>query len=481
MADTLGRKLSIAFAVTGLGAALLTALLVNLAFGDRFESYLDQQRNARERQLAAAYAAGYDPQAGWQLDRLDRLAPLTAMAGAEVRLLDAADRPVWSLENSQMGPEMAQMHREMMSAGPLVPESAVPVVVGGEQVGTLLVRLPEGTVPVADQQFRRSVNILLAVGAAIAGLVALTAGLLFARRTTRPVTELTAAAEDLRSGDRSRRAAVSGTDEIGQLAQAFNEMAHSVEQEDAVRRSFAADVAHELRTPLAVLRSQLEALQDGVLAPSPDLVASLHDETLRLGRLVADLETMTSADGVAFSLRRESLDLADVVASAVTDLDHRFAEQRLQLLPRLSPALVCGDETRLRQVVTNLLTNALKFVPPGGSVSVTTGEGSGVAELTVADDGPGIPPEDLDRVFDRFYRGAHARAGGSGIGLAVVASLVEAHGGDVRASNLASGGACFRVRLPLADTPSHPGGLHHRFTSGADSDYGRPQWRRSPE
>jgi two-component system sensor histidine kinase BaeS len=202
---------------------------------------------------------------------------------------------------------------------------------------------------------------------------------------------------------------------------------------------------------LAVLRSQLEALQDGVLAASPDLVDSLHDETLRLGRLVADLETMTSADGVAFSLRRESVDLADVVASAVADLDHRFTEQGLQLLPRLSPTPVCGDKARLRQVVTNLLTNALKFVPSGGSVSVTTVEDGGVAELTVADDGPGIPPEDLDRVFDRFYRGAHARAGGSGIGLAVVASLVKAHGGDVGATTHASGGASFRIRLPLED------------------------------
>lgn len=208
MPDTLARRLSLAFALTGLGAALLTVLLVNLAFGGRFDSYLDQQRSAREGQLATAFAGAYDASDGWRLDRLDRLAPVTAMAGAQVRLVDASEEPVWSLADGQMGPEIAQMHRDMMSAGPLTRESAVPVVVGGDQVGTLFVQLPEGTVPLADQQFRRSVNVVLIVGGLAAGLVALTAGLVFARRTTRPVTELTAAAEDLRAGDRTRRAAV---------------------------------------------------------------------------------------------------------------------------------------------------------------------------------------------------------------------------------------------------------------------------------
>lgn len=458
MTDTLARKLGLSFAVTGLGAALLTALLVNLAFGGRFDSYLDQQRSGRERQLASAFAAAYDEADGWRLDRLDRLAPLTAMAGAEVRLLDTSDRPVWSAANSQMGPEMAQMHREMTSAGPLAPESAVPVVVGGDQVGTLLVRLPEGTVPLADRQFRRSVNVVLLTGGLVAGLVALTVGFVLARRTTRPVTELTAAAEDLRAGNRTRRAAVSGNDEIGQLAQAFNELADSVQREDAVRRSFTADVAHELRTPLTILRSHLEGVQDGVTLPSPALVTSLHEETLRLERLVADLETMASADGVVFSLHRQPLDLSAVVASAARALDHRFTEQSLTLDLRLDPAPVSGDGTRLRQVVTNLLTNALKFVPPGGTVTVLTGVEHGRAVMSVSDDGPGIPREEMHRVFERFYRGRRSRAGGSGIGLAVVASLVRAHGGDVDVTSAPDHGARFCVRLPLSSgTGVRPG------------------------
>jgi len=458
MPDTLARRLSLAFALTGLGAALLTVLLVNLAFGGRFDSYLDQQRSAREGQLATAFAGAYDASDGWRLDRLDRLAPVTAMAGAQVRLVDASEEPVWSLADSQMGPEIAQMHRDMMSAGPLTRESAVPVVIGGDQVGTLFVRLPEGTVPLADQQFRRSVNVVLIVGGLAAGLVALTAGLVFARRTTRPVTELTAAAEDLRAGDRTRRAAVPGDDEIGKLAQAFNDLAEAVEEEDAIRRSFAADVAHELRTPLTILRGHLEGVQDGVTAPSAKLVDSLHQETLRLERLVADLETMTSADGVAFSLSRGPVDLAGVVASAVGALEYRFAEQRLTLTSCLEPAPVFGDETRLRQVATNLLTNTLKFVPSGGSVTVGTCTKEGRAVMSVSDDGPGIAPEEIDRVFERFYRGQQGRAAGSGIGLAVVASLVRAHGGEVEVTSTLDHGARFSVRLPLSPQAGAPAG-----------------------
>ncbi len=451
MASRLGQRLTVAFIVVGAGSALLTALLVNVAFGNRFDAYQEQQRQARERQLASAFTAAYDPSQGWQVERLDSLAPLVAMAGAEVRLDDDAGRFVWSLGNAQMGPEMAQMHRDMTSAGPLLPPERVSLDVRGEPVGALLISLPQGTVPVADKEFRSAVNRLLIVGGLVAGALSVGMGLVITRRTLRPITALTDAARDLRAGDRSRRTTVEGNDEIAQMAQAFNELVDSLEREDEVRRAFAADVAHELRTPLAVLRSQLEAVQDGVIEPGTALFGSLHDETLRLGRLVADLEMMTSADSAEFDLHPSPVDLAGVVSGAVAGLGHRFDEERLQLVSRTRPVVVSGDKSRLQQVVTNLLTNALKFVPPGGAVVISTQRVGPWAELTICDDGPGISTEDLDRIFERFYRGHQVRTGGSGIGLAVVAALVQAHGGEVTASNQPNGGACFRVRLPVSD------------------------------
>lgn len=452
MAESLRRRLTLSFVVIALGSALLTAMLINAAFGGRFDTYLDQQRSARVSQLADTFAAAYEPDDGWQQDRLDRLAPLVAMSGAEVRLVDASGESVWSLRDSQMGPEMAQMHRDMGSAGALSPQQRISLTMDGRQIGDLYLALPEGTVPLADREFRRSINWLLLLGGLGAGSIGVGAGVIASRRTVRPITELTSAARDLQAGDRQRRAEVTGNDEIAQLARAFNDLVDSVEREDAVRRAFAADVAHELRTPLAVLRSQLEAVQDGVVEPTPALFSSLHDETLRLGRLTADLETMTSADSVEFDLHRRPVDLADVVARAGAALSHRFVEGQLHLILTTEPAAVFGDEVRLQQVVTNLLTNALKFVPPGGSVTVSTRTVDGRAELDVHDDGPGIAPDDLAHVFERFYRGHQVRTGGSGIGLAVVAALVHAHGGEVTVVNLPDGGASFRIRLTSMDS-----------------------------
>ena len=452
MAESLRRRLTLSFVVIALGSALLTAILINAAFGGRFDTYLGQQRSARASQLANAFTAAYEPDQGWQQDRLDRLAPLVAMSGAEVRLVDTSGESVWSLRDSQMGPEMAQMHRDLSSAGALTPQQPISLTMGGRQIGDLYLTLPEGTVPLADREFRRSVNWLLLLGGLGAGSIGVGAGVIASRRTVRPITELTSAARDLQAGDRQRRAAVAGNDEIAQLARAFNDLVDSVEREDAVRRAFAADVAHELRTPLAVLRSQLEAVQDGVVEPAPALFRSLHDETLRLGRLTADLETMTSADSVEFDLHRRPVDLADVVARAGAALSHRFADKQLRLILNTEPAAVSGDEVRLQQVVTNLLTNTLKFVPPGGSVTVSTRTVDGRAELDVHDDGPGISPDDLAHVFERFYRGHQVRTGGSGIGLAVVAALVHAHGGEVTVVNLPDGGASFRIRLTSMDS-----------------------------
>lgn len=450
---SLSRRLGLGFAAIGVGAALLTAVLVNLAFGSRFDTYLDQQRDARMQQIAAAVATAYRTGDEWDLQQLERLAPGLAMTGAEVRVLDAAGESVWSTADSTAS-GMAEMHRAMSSIGPLTDPVDVPVTVDGEQRGTLIVRLPEGSVPVADQQFRSAINQLLLAGGIGVAVVAALVGLLFARRVTRPVTELTAAAHDLRSGNRARRASVTGRDEVAELGQAFNDLAEAAERQEALRQSFAADVAHELRTPLAILRGQLEAVQDGVVEPSPALIASLHGETLRLGRLVADLETLTSAEAVSFILERTPVDLADVVATVLAALDHRLAEAALQPEARLGPAVVHGDRTRLAQVVTNLLTNAVKFVPPGGRVTVHTERRGEVVVMTVRDDGPGIPEAELPHVFDRYFRGSRARASGSGIGLAVVAALVQAHGGTVEAGNAAEGGAIFTVRLPAAGTES---------------------------
>lgn len=458
MGDLMGgrfaRRLTLAFAILGVGTALVTALLVNAAFESRFTGYLAEQQQVREQQLTALFADAYTRDGSWQPSTLDDLAPSLAMSGADVELRAPAGQRLWSLADA--APPMSAMHREMMGGGELGPPRDLPVVVDGRGVGTLRVRTPQGVVPAVDEDFRTAVNRLLIAGGAIVGLIALAAGLVFARRTVVPIAELTRAAEDLATGRRERRAAVASRDEIGQLAKAFNTMADRVKREDELRRTFAADVAHELRTPLAILRSQIEAVQDGITEPTPQTITSLHEETLRLGRLVADLETLASADAAAFTLECEPVDLSTVVRETVDGFADQFAGDGIALHADLAEVRVQGDAVRLRQIVANLLSNARKFVPSGGATTVSLRQQQDQAELQVADTGVGIPPEELPHVFERFYRGHAARAGGSGIGLAVVAELVGAHGGQVTVASEPGRGTTFTVTLPTGRAARTP-------------------------
>lgn len=441
------RRLTLAFVATAVAATALTTILVNLAIDARFDAYLESQRQAREQQVAGVLAADYLRAGGWRRESLDQLAPSFVMAGIRVTLL-ADGRRIWATAGSAMGPAMSKMHREMMGIPELGPASRLPVVVDGRRVGTAVLRVPQAVLPAADREFRDSVNRLLVGGAIAAGILALLVGLALARRTTTGVTELTAAANELAAGRRDRRAAVSSKDEIGELATSFNEMADAVTREDELRRTFASDVAHELRTPLAILRSQLEAVQDRVTEPDPDVISSLHDETLRLGRLVADLETMADAGAAGFTLDRHELALRPVVRDVLDGLAGRLAEREVELVTDLADVTAFADAVRLRQVVTNLVSNAAKFTPAGGRVTVTLDLRDGDVELAVADTGLGIPEDELPRVFERFFRGAGSRGGGSGIGLAVAAELVAAHGGRISADSRPGHGSRFLVRLP---------------------------------
>src|SRR6266540_2527231 len=384
-------RLGAAFAGVGIAAAALTAILVNVAFGSRFTGYLDAQQQVREQQLVAILADSYSRSNGWVGGDLSSLTPIAFMDGGTLRLLDASGQTVWAPSPDQLLGQMAEMHRQMMGGGVLGPEHRLPVAVGGEVVGTAVVRFPATGLLPQDVTFRASVNRLLLFGGLAAGLLALLLGIVLARRATAPARELARAARGFASGDRGRRVRYDTPDEFGEMARAFNAMGDAVEEEDRLRRDFAAEVAHEVRTPLAIIRSQIEAIQDGVLEPSSSTVGSLHEETLRLTRLMGDLETLASAEAAGFSL----------------------TPQPTSLKPLL-------DEC------------ARGFAGPFEAQGVTLR----------------LEPDDVPRVFDRFFRGRGVRASGSGIGLTVVRELVEAHGGSVEVSSEPGAGAAFTVRLP---------------------------------
>lgn len=293
--------------------------------------------------------------------------------------------------------------------------------------------------------------------AAISLLVAVLAGWLVTRSLTRPLVALTAVTRAFASGDRDARADESGTGELGEVARGFNEAVASAERSARQRRQMAADVAHELRTPLAALQAGLEEVRDGLVPADQDTLSRLHDQSVRLGRVVADLGLLASVEDAPLGLARGRADLARIAADEVLAREPELRGAGIDVREvTLEPVEVVADRDRLHQVVGNILANCARHCRPGDTVDVVVRRDGADAVLRVADTGPGIAAEDLPRVFDRYWRGPDGGVTGSGLGLAVVREIVTAHRGTVEVTSPAGAGTVVEVRLPGAGSSGGP-------------------------
>ncbi len=300
----------------------------------------------------------------------------------------------------------------------------------------------------------RSLLLVGAGGVAVAAVV----GVVIARRLTRPVRAMERAAQRIAAGDTSARVPRDGDGELGALADSFNAMASSLAAASEARKQFLASVAHELRTPLAVLQGEIEALQDGVIDPGPEPLEALAGEVRLLGRIVGDLHVLALADAGELRVQPAPEPLVPLLEAAVSAMRDVAAPAgvTIALDVAAAPPAVRANHARIDQVLRNLLANAVRHTPAGGTVTVRADRApDGAARIAVEDTGPGIAADDLPHVFDRFYRAASSAArGGSGLGLAIVRELVAAHGGDVRAENRDGAGARFTFTLPVAVVPA---------------------------
>lgn len=441
-------RLAAAFLAVAIAAIGVLAALIVVAADRQTGDLLDRQHHDAAAAAASIAAGAYTAADGWSGAELAAVAAVAASAHARLVLSDADGR-LLAAPTDDLARMMADMHGVAPIDEPRGHPVTASVVVDGRTVGTVTLTFPLAHDTPADQ-VRTALWRTVVGGTALAALVALAIALFVAARLTRPLAALTAAAGRLAAGDRAARADVRAPGELGVLAAAFDEMADRLEDEDRLRRQLVTDVAHELRTPLAILQGETEALLDGITKPDPATLGSLHDEVGRLTRLVADLETLSAADAAHLTLRSEPVDLADVAARAMATVRTVAAEAGLTLTCLLAAAPAEGDPDRLEQIALNLVSNAVKFTPAPGRITVTTHVVEGAAELEVSDSGPGLPGEEAAHVFDRFWRGAAGQtAPGSGIGLAVAAELAAAHGGTLTAADGAPG-ARFSLRLPVA-------------------------------
>ncbi|MFD9717377.1 sensor histidine kinase [Streptomyces sp. NPDC059076] len=298
-----------------------------------------------------------------------------------------------------------------------------------------------------------------AVGVAAGVALAVILGaLLLSRAVLRPVQALTMAARGLGEGDLSRRVPASGKDEIAELGRAFNRMAGSIQDGEQRQRRLTGDIAHELRTPLANLRGYLEALQDGFVEPTPDLLDSLHEEVMLQQRIVDDLQDLALAEAGALTYHRADLDLRDLLETCRTALRAQAESAGVLLVVEAPYSVhVHADSDRLRQVVGNLVGNALRATAPGGTVILALVPQGELVIVEVRDTGKGIPADDLPHLFDRFWRADAARGratGGSGLGLSIVRQIVADHRGSIEVRSTVGVGTTFTIVLATTGAPA---------------------------
>jgi signal transduction histidine kinase len=325
----------------------------------------------------------------------------------------------------------------------------------GETVGFLLPEARFQIPQAAIDGLVASINRAAFTAAIFASLVALVLALFLSYQLLRPVRELTQAAQNLAAGDLSQRVPVRGDDEMATLANTFNQMAASLQLAETRRRALTADIAHELRTPLAVQRAHLEALEDGIYDLTLESLKPIEEHNHLLTRLVEDLRMLALADSGQMDLVRTPTDFLGLVTRVTARLEPQAGERQIQIQPSLDESCpqLSLDAQRIEQILHNLLDNALRYTPDGGLIRVQLSVSSDQCLLTVHDNGPGIPPEELSRIFERFYRADKARSradGGTGLGLSIARSIAQAHGGNLTAANHPNGGAIFTLTLPLS-------------------------------
>ncbi len=419
------------------------AVVSRLTTSQEFVSYVEHGRRTQVHRMAAVLAAHHERNRNWQ-GAQPLLEEIAALLGERAVLADPQGAVIFDSAG------------RLTAGADVTPGrgTAVPVTARGTAVATLHI-LPGG-LAAAEQGFLQALtrSVLWAALVAVAG--GTTFVIWFSRRTLRPVQSLTQAVRRMQEGDLDQHVSATTRDEIGELSRAFNAMTAQLKQQETLRRHMVSDLAHELRTPLANLQGYLEAMREGVMHPSPELLVSLHEETLLLGRLVHDLQDLSLAEAGQLELAPQSVALSDLVRRGMAVVQREAEQRRVELVEALPEdvPLVEVDPGRMIQVLRNLLWNALEHTPAEGRVTVSAEMREGWVHVHVTDTGEGISEGDLPYVFERFYRADPARArscgGGAGLGLTIAKQLVEAHGGKIWVQSRLGEGACFGFTVPRA-------------------------------
>lgn len=466
MRYTLKTKFSLAIAMVVLLTVAVISFLTNYLFEEQFGAYMKRQQDQKTQAIAASLSQQYSIHTDtWNVESIHTIGMSALYEGYIIKVFDQRNRILWDAQAHDMS-----LCTDIMEDISIRMENKYPEINGDFTTKTL--QLDNGSAAVgsvkviyfgpfflneSDFQFLDNFNTVLGGIALFSLLFSVLVGVLLAKRISTPILKTVDAAKQISDGDYSVRILERpGSSEVDMLMHSINDLAESLQKQEVLRKQLTADVAHELRTPIAIVQAQTEAMLDGVWAPTAVRLQSCHDEITRMGKLVNDLENLAKADADNLKLKKTEFNFLELVDDVITRHEADIKQRNLKIKVDGHETRLYADWDRMSQVVINLLANAVKYSEDGGEIGITILETQHSVVFAIQDNGIGIPEEEQPLIFERFYRSDKSRArktGGSGIGLAIVKSIVEAHGGKVSVKSQVNQGSCFEVVLPKVPKP----------------------------
>jgi two-component system sensor histidine kinase BaeS len=461
MKYSLKTKLSISYIFMALFLVAIIILCINILLENQFKSYIMKQQEQRNTDIINLIPKQYNPaNDSWDIKTIENIGVNALEQGIIMKVQDKAGKMLWdsTVHNNGLCVQMlthmsANMHSKYPNFKGGYIETNYPITVNQKEVAIVKIGY-FGPYYFTDNDlaFINSFNIILTAVGILSLLFALILGAYMAKRISRPISIAVNATEQISKGNFGERIEVkSRTKEISLLTGSINNLADTLEKQEVLRKRMAADVAHELRTPLANLQSSMEAMIDGIWALDTKRIKSCHEEIMRINRMVGDMEKIAKFEAENITLNKSTFDVSEVIQHILNNFETDFKNKNIQLIFNSGKETIEADKDKISQVVTNLVSNALKYTNQGGTVEISVKGSENTTEIRVKDNGNGIPSEDLPYIFERFYRADKSRnrlTGGTGLGLTIAKSIVLSHKGKIDVISELDKGSEFIILLP---------------------------------
>lgn len=461
MEFSLRSKLSLTYVFVAMVCVMLISVFANVFLDKHFSDYIIKNQERRNYEVVSLIEQQFQNNGTWNAETVESIGINALEQGMIIKVEEADGSLVWSavLHNNGLCQQMiSHMAENMLSRYPNWKGEYVENkyslksdfgVIGQVEIGYYGPYFFNDS----DLAFINTINSLLLAVAVFSLILSLIIGAVMAKRISKPISSVIGTARMISRGYFGNRSRIrSNTKEINQLTETINNLAETLENQETLRKRLTADVAHELRTPLATLQSHMEAMLDGIWKPDADRLKSCHEEIMRMGRLVGDIEKLARYEAENTVLNITRFDITETARHIINNFEHDFAEKGIKITLDGGSVFVEADRDKISQVLVNLLSNSLKYTSHNGMVEVSIAKGAQEeAVINVRDTGSGISPEDLPHIFERFYRADRSRnrlTGGAGIGLAITKAIIEAHNGTISVSSEVDRGTDFKITLP---------------------------------